>query len=164
MVRAILTALLLFFAAAVAPHPAESSGLADDAGSSLTVGPQDEENSRKIILTGARVWAESVANGDADALAKVLADDFRGVSPAGRTYDKQSMLKDTREAPKYFVSNRLNDVVVRFFGADFAVAQGDESWVRRDGRKGRFVWTDTWVRRNGEWRIVAAQDAEVFDK
>ncbi len=23
---------------------------------------------------------------------------------------------------------------------------------------GPFVWTDTWVRRNGKWQIVAAED------
>jgi hypothetical protein len=22
----------------------------------------------------------------------------------------------------------------------------------------RFVWTDTWIRRNGKWQIVAAED------
>jgi hypothetical protein len=50
-------------------------------------------------------------------------------------------------------------VKVRFFG-DTAVAQGSESWERRTGkpRLGRFVWTDTWVRRNGHWQIVAAED------
>ena len=29
--------------------------------------------------------------------------------------------------------------------------------------RGRFVWTDTWVYRNGLWQIVAAQDANVKD-
>jgi len=32
--------------------------------------------------------------------------------------------------------------------------------VRRAGAppRGRFVWTDTWIRRNGKWQIVAAED------
>jgi hypothetical protein len=38
------------------------------------------------------------------------------------------------------------------------VAQGDESWVRRTGQRGRFVWIDTWIKRNGKWQIVAAED------
>jgi len=40
------------------------------------------------------------------------------------------------------------------------VAQGDESWERNaaEHRTGRFVWTDTWVRRNSQWQIVAAED------
>lgn len=67
------------------------------------------------------------------------------------------MIADTRNAPKYFVSNHLNQVKVRFY-RDTAVAQGSETWERRGGERGRFVWTDTWIRRNGKWQIVAAED------
>lgn len=90
---------------------------------------------------------------------RILADDFLGVSPDGKLYDKATMIADTRVAPKEYVSNHLNDVKVRFFG-DTAVAQGNESWERRMGkpRHGRFVWIDTWIRRQGKWQIVAAED------
>ena len=67
------------------------------------------------------------------------------------------MIADTRNAPKYFVSNRLNDVKVRFYG-NTAIAQGSETWEKRSGERGRFVWTDTWLWRNGRWQIVAAED------
>src|SRR6476620_12639514 len=72
-------------------------------------------------------WAESVANGDASVVERILADDFLGEDPDGSFYEKAKMVADTREAPKEFISNRLN---VRFYG-DTAVAQGNESWVRR---------------------------------
>jgi hypothetical protein len=88
---------------------------------------------------------------------RILADDFLGVDPKGTLYNKAKMIADTHNAPQSFVSNRLNDVEVRFYG-DTAIAQGDESWERRSGERGRFVWTDTWIRRNGRWQIVAAED------
>jgi hypothetical protein len=74
-------------------------------------------------------------------------------------YDKAKMISDTHNAPQIFTSNRLNEVKVRFCG-DTAIAQGNESWERRVGelRRGRFVWTDTWIRRSGRWQIVAAED------
>jgi hypothetical protein len=28
-------------------------------------------------------------------------------------------------------------------------------------KRGSYVWTDTWVRRNGKWQVVAAEDLEV---
>ena len=80
-----------------------------------------------------------------------------GVDPNGPFYDKAKMIADTREAPKYFASNHLNAVKVRFYG-DTAVAQRSETWERRSGERGRFVGTDTWVRRNGKWQMVAAED------
>jgi len=118
---------------------------------------QSESEAQQYIVNSEREWAESVATGDTSALERILADDFIGVDPKGRVYDKAQMIADTREAPKFFVSNHLNEVKVRFYG-DTAVAQGDETWERRNGERGRFVWIDTWVRRNGQWRIVAAED------
>jgi len=119
-------------------------------------GTAEAEN---YIKESERQWAESVANGDATVVERILADDFLGVDPDGSLYEKAAMVAGTRDAPKEFISNHLNDVKVRFFG-DTAVAQGNESWVRRTGTplRGRFVWTDTWIRRNGKWQIVAAED------
>ena len=113
----------------------------------------------RYIKESERQWAESVANGDATVVERILADDYVGVDPDGGFYDKAKMVSGTRDAPKYFISNHLNEVRVRFYG-DTAVAQGSESWVRRIGSpaRGRFVWTDTWIRRKGQWQIVAAED------
>jgi Domain of unknown function (DUF4440) len=79
------------------------------------------------------------------------------VDPKGRLYDKGKMIAETRNAPQYFASNHLNEVKVRFYG-ETAIAQGNESWERRTGERGRFVLTDTWIRRNGRWQLVAAED------
>lgn len=116
------------------------------------------------IKESERQWAESVANGDSTVIERILADDYVGVDPDGSFYDKAKMVSGTREAPKYFISNHLNDVKVRFYG-DAAVAQGSESWVRRTGSplRGRFIWTDTWIKRNGKWQIVAAEDLTVAE-
>jgi ketosteroid isomerase-like protein len=113
----------------------------------------------RYIKDSERQWAESVATGDASVVETILADDFVGVDPDGSFYGKAKEVADTRESPKEFVSNHLNEVKVRFYG-ETAVAQGSESWVRRAGSplRGRFVWTDTWIRRNGKWQIVAAED------
>jgi ketosteroid isomerase-like protein len=118
---------------------------------------QDHKEVERYIVDSERQWAESVATGDTSAIERILADDFIGVDPKGRRYTKQQMIDETRNAPKYFVSNRLNDVKVRFYRTT-AVAQGSETWEKHSGERGRFVWTDTWIRRNRQWQIVAAED------
>src|SRR5262249_10411906 len=120
-------------------------------------GQKGQKETERYILESERKWAESVATGDTSAIERILAGDFVGVDPQGHLYNKQQMVADTRKAPKYYVSNRLNDVKVRFYG-DTAIAQGSETWEKRTGERGRFVWTDTWIRRNGRWQIVAAED------
>ena len=117
----------------------------------------DQKEAERYIAESERQWAESVATGDASIVERILADDFLGVDPKGRLYDKAKMIADTRDAGQYFASNHLNEVKVRFYG-DTAIAQGDETWERRNSERGRFVWTDTWIRRNGRWQIVAAED------
>ena len=118
---------------------------------------QDQKEVERYIVRSERQWAESVVTGDTSAIERILADDFIGVDPKGRLYTKQQMIGDTPNAPKHFVSNRLNDVKVRFYGKT-AVAQGSETWEKHSGERGRFVWTDTWLQRNGHWQIVAAED------
>jgi uncharacterized protein with LGFP repeats len=119
----------------------------------------DYKKAEDFIKESEKQWAESVTSGDSTVIERILADDFIGVDPEGNQYNKQQMVHDTRSAPKYFKSNHLNDVKVRFYG-NVAVAQGDETWVRYSGQQltGRFVWTDTWVLRNDKWQIVAAED------
>src|SRR5438132_4190834 len=118
---------------------------------------KDQKETERYIFESEGQWAESVATGDTSAIERILADDFIGVDPKGHLYTKQQMIDETRSASKYFVSNRLNDVKVRFYGGT-AIAQGSETWEKRSGERGRFVWTDTWIRRNGTWQILAAQD------
>jgi hypothetical protein len=119
----------------------------------------DQSEAERYITQSERQWADSVATGETSNVERILADDFVGVDPTGRLYDKATMISDTRDAPKYFVSNHANEIKVRFYG-DTAVAQGSETWERRSGDplRGRFVWTDTWLKRNGKWQIVAAED------
>ena len=120
---------------------------------------QSEVDVEKYIQDGSRQWAESVVTGKTKDLERIIADDFVGTDPQGRRYDKAKMLENTREAPKYFASNKIGLVKVRFFGST-AIAQGEETWTRHRGDpiSGRFVWTDTWMKRDGKWQIIAAQD------
>ena len=119
----------------------------------------DYEKARQYIMESEKQWAEAVASGDSSVVQRILADDFIGVDTKGFQYNKEHEVHNTPEGPKYFKSNHLNDIKIRFYG-NMAVAQGDEIWVRYSGEPitGRFVWTDTWLFRNDKWQIVAAED------
>jgi hypothetical protein len=78
----------------------------------------------------------------------------------GRLLDKKVAVEEAAAGPGPFLTNEPDYVHVRFFG-DTAVAQGSETWTKKGGRRGKFVWTDTWVKRGGCWQIVHAQDTVV---
>ena len=119
----------------------------------------DYGQAKKYITESEKQWAEAVASGDSTVVQRILADDFIGVDTKGFQYNKEHEVHNTPEGPKYFKSNHLNNIKIRFYG-NMAVAQGDEIWVRYSGQMltGRFVWTDTWLFRNNKWQIVAAED------
>jgi len=122
----------------------------------------DYEKAESYIRQCENDWAASTVTGDTAVLNRILADDFLGVDPDGSQYTKQDMINAVTSGPRGFVSNHLNEVKLRFYGTT-AVAQGSETWTRVKGEagdtvRGRFVWTDTWVMRNGKWQIVAAED------
>jgi ketosteroid isomerase-like protein len=127
------------------------------ASTAITQSVDDHASDRAYIREAESDWANSVATNDANVLERILADDFVGVDIDGSHYSKANAIKDYRTGPSSFLSNHLNEVEIRFYG-NAAVAQGDESWKKRDGTAGRFVWTDTWIKRDGKWQIVAAED------
>ena len=114
---------------------------------------------QQYIVAGEKAWTDSVVSGDASAAKRLLAPDFIGVNSDGTIASKAKELSDiVSEAPQY-ASDRIEYVHVRFFG-DTAVAQGSESWAKKDGKRGRWIWTDVWVKRSGQWQIVSSEDVD----
>jgi ketosteroid isomerase-like protein len=114
---------------------------------------------KSYIERSEKEWAKSVATNDASVVRRILADDFVWVLD-GRLVDKKTAVEEATEGPGPFLTNVADYVHVRFFGKT-AVAQGSETWSKTGGRRGKFVWTDTWVNRAGCWQIVNAQDTVV---
>ena len=112
---------------------------------------------RAYIRQAESDWAESVATHDCSAPQRIMAEDFVGVDVDGSHYTKADSVNYCRTKPTKFASNHLGDLQVHFFG-DVAIAQGDENWVLKTGQRGKFVWTDTWLKRHGRWQVVAAED------
>ncbi len=118
-----------------------------------------DEDTVKLIKAAEGKWASSACSPQ-PVLKTVIADDFQGTSPSGRRYGKdEAITTDTKSLSR---DCQLGEVKVRFFGDSIAIAYGAESWTdkAKDGKdtKRCQVWTDTWLKRQGKWQIVAAQD------
>lgn len=119
-----------------------------------------QTEAERYIKNSEAEWAASVATNDASVVKRILADDVVWVLD-GRVLDKTQAVAEAGQGPSTFLSNKLEYAHVRFFG-DTAVVQGSEKWTRKGGKVGRFVWTDTWLLRNGQWQIVASEDVSVL--
>lgn len=113
----------------------------------------------RYIVRSEEAWAKSVATNDASVVKRILANDFIWVLD-GKVVDKKVAVDWAAAGPGPFLSNEPDYVHVRYFG-DTVVAQGSETWTKKGGKRGKFIWTDTWIKRAGCWQIVNAQDTVV---
>ena len=118
----------------------------------------------KFMVDAERQWAEAACTHN-KITEKILADDFQGTSPEGKRYTKSEEVAETEDLAKTARDCRLIDAKVRFFGDNLAIVYGSEGSVRKaeDGAKKPrcLIWTDTWLKRSGQWQIIAAQDTQV---
>jgi hypothetical protein len=108
-----------------------------------------------------RGWAEQACGGRWVA-SQMLAADFHGTAPKGSRYNKPTDEPQPEPKTQWSTDCRLDEADVRFFTADVAVVYGAESKTIAlpDSKHERrcLVWTDTWLRRNGQWQVIAVQD------
>jgi ketosteroid isomerase-like protein len=116
---------------------------------------QDE---REILRVEAEVCRAFEA-GDADTLRRHLEPTFTLVDSRGAVTDlAQNVAEVARREPLYEVF-RNHDQKVRLYG-DAAVVTGITSIRSRAGDgevfEGDFRFTDTWIRRDGAWKLAAS--------
>jgi len=114
----------------------------------------------KELIEAERKWAVLECE-PSNVVQEALADDFVGTSPAGPIYDKKEVLKDDA-TPVKASGCKLLAAKVRFYGPEVAVLYGKETSTRI-GKNGKafqrtLIWTDTWMKRDGKWQIIAVQD------
>jgi len=141
-------------------------GVTVEACAQTTNTPEDKNAVSKSLTELERQWAEAATpTQEMNVVQKIFADDFLGTDTDGRLYTKSEKIEKERSSSvseDEVLSARLDDVKVRFFGDDLAVLYGRESSIRKsqDGKEHTrwVVWTDTWLRRDGRWHIIAVQD------
>jgi Domain of unknown function (DUF4440) len=111
------------------------------------------------LISMEKMWLDADCSPQ-PGLKEVFADDFQGTSTSGTRYGKEeAMSTDTNNLSRQC---ELGDVKIHFFGDNAAMAYGSESSIRKgaDGKEYKrcLVWTDTWLKRDGKWQIIAAQD------
>lgn len=106
-------------------------------------------------------WQAAIMKGDANAIGKLVADDFVGTSSTGKVGSRSTLLAAVRRDKNTYKSATARSMSVRSLGPDVAVVTGvaTEVGTTPDGKNFRVSrrFTDTWRERNGKWQCVASQ-------
>ena len=108
-------------------------------------------------------WAQATVKDGAAAVDQYEADDIITTDPSGRVTDKTQDKLDLSSGDFKIQSEELSDVRVRIY-SNTAVASGTnivKGTYKGQDINGKYRFTDTWVKRNGKWQVVASQYTKV---
>jgi uncharacterized protein (TIGR02246 family) len=148
---AILALLLPLQGVAAAQNPTQAAGAPIDS----ALSPQEGE-----VRALERRWLDAYERNDTAAMTEIVADDFTITFPNGKMDRKADILSQIRSLPPGPSSYRFHtrDVASRSYGDTVILTGIVVTESVRDGRPVReeSSYTDTYVRRNGRWQVVAS--------
>jgi ketosteroid isomerase-like protein len=115
----------------------------------------DSANIQQFIIGLEREWVAAILAKDAAVIDRLLADDFVGTTN-DQKYFKQDAIADVKEGAHE--SLMLDKIEVRVYG-DTAIAtmdQEEKSHHDNEDFSGKYLFTDVWVKLNGQWKAVAS--------
>ena len=115
---------------------------------------QPEQEVKKVE----RQWLDAYEKHDAAAMDKIVANDWTGTFPDGSVQTKESVMKlvmhprpPEMPGPKF----SSEDVKAKVYG-DTVILTGRIITEWPSGSRQQARYTDTYVKRNGAWQVVAS--------
>ena len=127
---------------------------------------RERSEDEQTLIRIQREWAEARVKGDSSYARRVEANDCTIVWPDGSIVTKQQDLQ-TMTGDIVFSEFKIDDLQVRLYG-DTGIVVGQGTISAHNGKqdllRGKFVWTDTFVKQGGEWKVLASQITPVLEK
>jgi ketosteroid isomerase-like protein len=126
---------------------------------------QNSEDEQALVKIQ-HAWAEARLKGDSSYNRVLEAENCTVAWPDGSIVNKREDLK-SMNGDIVFTEFKIDDLQVRLYGdTGIVVGQGT---IRAYEEKqnllgGKFVWTDTFIKQDGEWKVVASQVTPVLKK
>ena len=122
-------------------------------------GPDTSQTIRRLEQD----WFSAMKSADTAKMDQIIADDWLDWSPNGARVTKAEELKSFKSGESKMSSYAIGPVDVIVVGT-IAIAQGsdtEKSSYRGKDTSGKWVWTDVFVKRDGEWQAVRSQTTRV---
>ena len=145
MIRILALALMLSLSPLLTTAQSKATTSADD---------------KSMVRALESAWNQAEIHHDATAVAKIMADTFVSIDHHGTIQNKSQYLAGLKDLSFKPVEIANSETSVYIYG-DTAIVTSAYRTKGTDGGKpfvhhGRF--TDTWIKRNGEWKCVANQE------
>ena len=126
----------------------------------------DHSQEEQALVKVQHEWAEARVKGDSSYTRGIEADNCTVVWPDGKIVNKRADL-ESMTGDIVFSEFQIQNLQVRLYG-DTGIVVGEGTLRARKGKQdllgGKFVWTDTFVKQGGQWKLVASQITPVLEK
>lgn len=116
---------------------------------------EDTANAQRSLLAANAAYDRALIAGDAAALDRFYADDFRLIDDDGDIHDKRGQIAFMTRTID-LLNARSDDIKVSMLGADAALVTGRFTGkYRAGGKEADFIerYTSVWVRDGDQWRL-----------
>jgi ketosteroid isomerase-like protein len=123
------------------------------------------EDVEAVITKLEHEWTDAIVKKDASVLERLLAEDFNGTSPTAHTFPKSAAIDELKSGKYAVKSMDLDEVSVNVYGDTAVSFTSQEEKSSYDGKdiSGHYHFTDVWVKKNGQWQVVASHGSR-YDK
>jgi hypothetical protein len=111
-------------------------------------------------------WNDAFVKCDVAFLDRILADDYTDTCDDGTVATKAQDIANLKSGDLKFTSAVNDDYKVRVYGKA-AVDTGRitmKAQYKGKDISGQYRWTDTWVKRAGQWQCVASHESKIVEK
>lgn len=121
-----------------------------------------QENPAQEVQKLERAWLDAYEQSDVKAMEAIVADDFTITFPDGSMQTKPqilSSLKNAGQRGRPTTKFHTEEVQTRVYGETVILIGRVVTEYQRDGQttsKQQQRYTDTYVKRNGRWQVVAS--------
>jgi hypothetical protein len=131
-----------------------------------TAYPADVPITRDELVHRTQELYDAIVPGNQAPWKKYFADDCIFADEKGRVLDKPKLIADIAPLPKgYSGTIKIENAQSRIIG-DTAILSYDADETETifgQNLKARYHVTDTWLQRNGEWKIIASQAHRYYE-
>ncbi len=133
----------------------------------FAAGPKASETSSVAdqIKKHEQDWAQAVVKEGVASVDQYEADEIITTDPTGRVTNKTQDKTDLSSGDYQIQSEELSDLKVLVYGNTAVAAATNRMKGTYKGQdlSGNYRFTDTWVKRNGKWQVVASQYTKVLE-
>jgi len=125
---------------------------------------RDHSQDEQALLMIQHEWAEARVKGDSSYTRRLEAENCTIVWPDGRIVNNRGDLQSMTDIE--FSEFKIQNLQVRFYG-DTGIVVGEGTIKAHKGKEdllgGKFVWTDTFVKKDDVWKVIASQITPVLE-